>query len=138
MVFVMILIRINSSGTSASCAAGVKCFFIHYYHRNEGAGKLSSKLFNESFVSIIFENGQCVSLRAQVVSVVIDGVEQPVTGGSLRHSRGEKIEDSTLNTVNESVSLDLAFSYCLTWLCCLVEIIGNSFFYDLVIGFSAD
>ena len=32
---------------------------------------------------------------------------------------------------------DLAFSYCLNWLCCLVEIDGNSFFYDLVIGFSA-
>ena len=30
MVFVMILIRINSSETSAACAAGVKCFFIHY------------------------------------------------------------------------------------------------------------
>ena len=30
MVFVMILIRINSSGTSASCAAGVICFFIYY------------------------------------------------------------------------------------------------------------
>ena len=30
MLFVMILIRINSSETSASCAAGVKCFFIHY------------------------------------------------------------------------------------------------------------
>ena len=32
MVFVMILIRINSSETSASCAAGVICFFIYYSH----------------------------------------------------------------------------------------------------------
>ena len=30
MVFVMILNRINSSETSASCAAGVICFFIYY------------------------------------------------------------------------------------------------------------
>ena len=30
MVFVMILIRINSSETSAACAAGVGYWFIHY------------------------------------------------------------------------------------------------------------
>ena len=30
IVFVMILIRINSIETSAACAAGVICFFIHY------------------------------------------------------------------------------------------------------------
>ena len=33
MVFVMILIRINSSGTSASCAVGVICFSIYYWQR---------------------------------------------------------------------------------------------------------
>ena len=32
---------------------------------------------------------------------------------------------------------DLAFAYCLAWLCCLVEIVGNCFFYDLVIGIFA-
>ena len=31
MVFVMILIRINSKGTGAAGAAGVKCFFIYYF-----------------------------------------------------------------------------------------------------------
>ena len=56
----------------------------------------------------------------------------------MRHSRWEKSEDFDLNTVYEGVSFDLAFSYCFTWLCCLVEIVGNSFFYYLVIGFSAD
>ena len=30
MVFVVTLIRINSSETSAACAAGVICFIIHY------------------------------------------------------------------------------------------------------------
>ena len=30
MVFVMILIKINSVETSAACAAGVKCFFSIY------------------------------------------------------------------------------------------------------------
>ena len=69
------------------------------------------------------------------MSIVINGVDQAVTGGSLRHSRVEKSEDAARNTVNGSISFDLAFSYCLT---CLVEMIGNSFFYDLVIGISAD
>ena len=32
MVFVMILIRINSKGTGAAGAAGVKCFFIYYLY----------------------------------------------------------------------------------------------------------
>ena len=35
MVFVMILIRINSSETSAACAAGVICFFIYYSYANK-------------------------------------------------------------------------------------------------------
>ena len=86
---------------------------------------------------MIFEQGQSISLCVRVLSVVINGVEQAVTGGSLRHSRVEKSKDSAMNAVKESVSFDLSFPYCLAWLCCLVEIVGNSFFYDLVIGFSA-
>ena len=99
---------------------------------------LSSKLFNESFLSLIFKQGLRVSLYVRVLSFVIDGVDQAVTGGRLRHSRGEKKQYSTPNNINESISFDLAFSYCLNWLRCLAEIIGNCFVYNLVIGFSAD
>ena len=77
-----------------------------------------------------------MSLCARVLSIVINGVEQAVTGGSLRHSRGDKSEDSALNAINKSVSFDLPFPYCFTWLWCLVEIVGNCFFYNLVVGFS--
>ena len=60
-----------------------------------------------------------------------------VTGGSLRHSRGDKSEDSALNAINECISLDLSFPHCLARLCCLVEVVGNCFLFDLVIGFAA-
>ena len=79
-----------------------------------------------------------MSLCALVLSIVINGVDHVVTGGSLRHYRGDKSEDSALNAINKSVSFDLPFPYCFIWLCCPVEIVGNSFFYYLVIGFSAD
>ena len=51
---------------------------------------------------------------------------------------GGKSEDSALNAINASVSFDLPFPYCFTRLCCLVEIVGDSFFYYLVIGFSSN
>ena len=41
-------------------------------------------MFNESFVSLIFESGQRVSLPARGLSIVINGVGQAVTGGSVR------------------------------------------------------
>ena len=110
---------------------------IIFYKMREG-GSLTSKKSTESFVSSIFEKGQRVFLCASVLSIVINGTDQVVTGGILRHSRGEKSDDCTLNTVIESISFDLAFSYCLPWLRCLFEIMGNSFFYDMVLGFSAD
>ena len=103
-----------------------------------GEENYPANIFFKSFVSLIFENAQGVSRHAQVLSIVIDGVDQAVTVGSLQHSRGEKNEYFTLNIINESISSDLAFSHCLTWLRCLVEIIGNSFFIDLIIGSSKD
>ena len=82
-----------------------------------GGENLSSELINESLVSLVFKQGQSMSLCARVLSIEVNGVEQAFTGGSLRHSRGEKSEDSALNTVNEGISFNLAFSYCLPWLC---------------------
>ena len=55
------------------------------FYKIEGGGNLSSKAFNGSFISLIFKQGQWVALHAQVLSIVIDGVDQAVTGGSLRH-----------------------------------------------------
>ena len=78
-----------------------------------------------------------MSLCARVLSIKINGVEQAVTGGSLGHSRGEKNKESALNAVDKSIFFDLALSYCLTWLGSLVEIMGDKFFNDLVITFSA-
>ena len=95
-------------------------------------------MFNESFVSLIFGKGQRVSMHARVLSIVFDGVDQAVTGGSWRHSRLEGTEYSILYTINESIAFDLVFADCLTCLSYLVEIVGNSFFYNLVIEFSAD
>ena len=45
---------------------------------------------------------------------------------------GEKSENSSLNTINESNSFKLALS----WLQCLIEIVGDSFCYGLVVWYS--
>ena len=54
-----------------------------------------------------------------VLPIVIDGVDHAVTGGSLRHSRGDKSEVSALNAIDECISLDLSFPHCLARLWCL-------------------
>ena len=64
-------------------------------------GNLSSELFNESFVSLIFEYGQSISLCARVLSIVIDGVEQAVTGGSLRQNAKKFFEKCKSSCVQE-------------------------------------
>ena len=45
------------------------------HHKNTGGRNLSSKLFKGSFVSLIFKQGQSISLRARVLSIVLNGVE---------------------------------------------------------------
>ena len=55
-----------------------------YFIKLRGEENLSSNLFNKSFVYLIFEQGQCISVHARVLSIVINGVGEAVTGGSLR------------------------------------------------------
>ena len=58
MVFVMILIRINSSETGASGAAGVKCFFIYYLHVTTGTAELRYFLSSDVQKRLIKQFGQ--------------------------------------------------------------------------------
>ena len=100
-----------------------------------GGGKLSSKYLMRVLSVYSSNKGNTCPCMPEFCPLYLafNGGDQVVTDGSLRHSQGGKIEYSTLNTINESISFDLAFLFCLTWLHTLVEIIGNSFFYDLVI-----
>ena len=54
------------------------------FYKNEGGRNLFIEIVNESFVSLFFKSGQCVSLHARVLSVLVDRVDQAVTGSSLR------------------------------------------------------
>ena len=75
--------------------------YIYFLYKIEGGENLSIKMFNEKFVILIFKWGQSISLRSRFLSVVVDGVQQAITGGSLRHSPGQKNGYSSLNTINE-------------------------------------
>ena len=66
------------------CVYIIIYYYISYFIKMKGAGNLSIKLFNDSFVSVKFKYGQRVSLYAHVWSIVMDGVDQAVTGGRLR------------------------------------------------------
>ena len=50
-------------------------------------GYSSSALFNNGSISLVFKEGQSVSLGVWVLPIVVDGVYQAVTGGSLRQPK---------------------------------------------------
>ena len=60
MVFVMILIRINSVETCAACAAGVICFFVHYFSNFH---KLSDSIRKFTETAQFFRRHECSTNR---------------------------------------------------------------------------
>ena len=57
---------------------------ISNFLKMRGEENYPGNFFNESFVSLIFEYGQRVFLHARVLSIVMNGVYEAVTDGSLR------------------------------------------------------